>query len=71
MIIDQIKALLAKIENRTEKKPAWQPFRRETRQKRYRVMERQNHSKKGSKRRRQMAARSNRINRDRVKHWKY
>jgi len=70
-LIERIKELMAKIESRSERKPAWQPFKAATSQKRNLSMDRQNHGRKTPKKRRQMAARSNRINRRRISRWKY
>lgn len=54
---------MKRLGSRTPNKP--------TRQKKARPTSRQNHGRGESKTRRLMAARSNKINRQRIKHWKH
>lgn len=71
MLIEQIKAILAKLEHNMIQPGNRQFFRGETPQKRVLSIDRQNHSQGESKIRRKLAAASNRINRKRVKHWRH
>lgn len=69
-IFDQIRKLLNKLEESW--KPPASPIRQPTAQKRVRVHgTTTNHGQGVPKYRRQMAARSNRINRKRIRNWKH
>lgn len=70
IIAEMVHALLAKMENRAQPRE-WKPIRSATPQKRMYSIDRQSHSQGESKIRRKLAAASNRINRKRVKHWRY
>ena len=71
MLFLTIKAMLAKLENQFTRPTYRLPMRQATPTGHYRPISRQNHSAGESKTRRRMAARSNRINRERIKRWKH
>ncbi len=71
MDIRTIRQMLEAIGGKFEEK-LWKPLQfGPTRQKRSRIAPPHNHGRGTSKIRRRMAARSNQINRKRIKHWKY